>query len=542
MSLRAFTQRLWPHILFPLLFFCLGLCLLPYPGLQNDEVLFANPLFHVAAADRFHIEVFHHSVPLMLLTYMGALKTWLYGPILALFAPTYLTVRLPALFLGAITIWLFVWLLGSVHGKRAAWIGGLLLATDSAFLLTTCFDWGPVALQHFLLVFGTLLVWHFSHSGARSALFWGLFCFGLGMWDKALFGWVLGGLVSAVVILFPREIWKRWTMKNVLAAAAGFSIGALPLLAYNFTSGFPTVRSNSSFGFEELARKAGTLRGTWNGSVLFGYLVNQPSADYVRDPQGTLERASFGLHSALGEHLSNRMEAGFYASLALIPWLWFTRARRAILFGLIALGVAWFQMAITKGAGAAAHHAVLLWPLPHFVLAIAFTEASVHLRKIGGWMVAAVVLYLAAGSLLVTNQYLYRLARYGPAAVWSDGIYQLSDEVGRMKTSLVVIDDWGMLNQLVLFHHGQLPLEFAGDDFLSPQAGNDANKWDLTRLQQGLWVGHTAAMELFAGANARIVKAAAGAGLQKEVIKVISDRHGRPTFEIFRFKKLGQLP
>ena len=29
-------------------------------------------------------------------------------------------------------------------------IGGLLLATDTTFLLTTCFDWGPVVLQHFL--------------------------------------------------------------------------------------------------------------------------------------------------------------------------------------------------------------------------------------------------------------------------------------------------------------------------------------------------------------------------------------------------------
>src|SRR5690349_14336334 len=136
MRLRAFTQRMWPHILFPLLFFCLGWALLPYPGLQNDEVLFANALFHVPASDVFHLNVLHHQIPLMLLTYMGALKTWIYGPILALFPPSYLTVRLPVLFLGAFTIWLFVRLLGSVHGRRAAWIGGLLLATDTTFLLT----------------------------------------------------------------------------------------------------------------------------------------------------------------------------------------------------------------------------------------------------------------------------------------------------------------------------------------------------------------------------------------------------------------------
>jgi hypothetical protein len=36
-------------------------------------------------------------------------------------------------------------------------VGGLLLATDTIFLFTTSFDWGPVAPQHFLAMAGLAL-------------------------------------------------------------------------------------------------------------------------------------------------------------------------------------------------------------------------------------------------------------------------------------------------------------------------------------------------------------------------------------------------
>src|SRR5260370_31318008 len=132
-----------------------------------------------------------------------------------------------------------------MHGRRAAWIGGLLLATDSMFILTTCFDWGPVALQHFLVVAGLLLVLKFGVSANPLALFCGFSCFGLGMWDKALFIWMLGGLAVAGVVVFHREVCSPLTCRNVGLASAGFCVGALPLLAYNISSGFPTFRSNS---------------------------------------------------------------------------------------------------------------------------------------------------------------------------------------------------------------------------------------------------------------------------------------------------------
>src|SRR5260370_16461340 len=155
-------------------------------------------------------------------------------------------------------------------------------------------------------------------------------------------------------------------------------------------------------------------------------------------------------------------------------------------------------------------------------LAVAFAEASLRLRKVGAWVLVIAVLYLAAENLLVTNQYFYQLARYGPARSWTDAIYELSRNVGELKPSKVVIDDWGILNQLVLLHRGQLPLEFAGDRFLSPSLPEEEKNWDRGRLEHGLWLGHTAACEEFRGANDRILKAARAPGFRKKLIKTHS--------------------
>src|SRR5258708_19671527 len=118
MFLRKFTLRWWATLIFPLLFITTGWCLLPYPGLHNDEVLFANAQFHLPAAVLFGATVFEHTVPLMFLTYLGALKAWLYAPVLALFEPSYGAVRLPVLFLGGFPWCLLLRSLAPLPGRR----------------------------------------------------------------------------------------------------------------------------------------------------------------------------------------------------------------------------------------------------------------------------------------------------------------------------------------------------------------------------------------------------------------------------------------
>jgi hypothetical protein len=277
-----------------------------------------------------------------------------------------------------------------------------------------------------------------------------------------------------------------------------------------------------------------------DGRVLFTVLTSPPSDEHALDPQSAIERASFGLHSAFGQHETNRMESAFYAALLLMPWLWRTRARRTLLFCLVTLASAWLLMAFTKGAGGSVHHVVLLWPIPQIFVAVAFAEASLlwqshRWQRAAGWVITAGVLFLAAENLLLTNEYLYRLARYGGDRSWTDAIFPLSEAAGRINAPQIVVADWGMLDQLVLLHRGKLPLVMASASFLSPAASDQDRAWDRGLVEHGVWLGHTPAFQELRGWDENIVRAAAAAGYQKALLQVIADRHGRETFEVFRF-------
>jgi hypothetical protein len=245
---------------------------------------------------------------------------------------------------------------------------------------------------------------------------------------------------------------------------------------------------------------------------------------------------SAGVHSLAGFRYHNQLEPAFLIALALAALLGFTsgfaRARRTLGFCLIAMAVAWIQMAVTKDAGWGAHHVVLLWPLPHWFLAVALVEVSQRIRwpRVGAVALAAAMLFLVGENLLLTNEYFYQLATFGALGSWSDAIYQLSEEASRMQSARIVVDDWGIANALQVLHGGSLPLVMA-----------DGRGWEPARLAEEVWIGHTPEYQQTAGASERIIQAARSAGFEKQMIETVPDRNGRPVFEIFRFMRRPRL-
>ena len=112
-----------------LLFFAAGVLFLPHLGLQNDEAIIGDALFEPIAV-AFSVKIGHSQFALMLMTYLGTLKAWMYRPLFQVFDVTSWAIRLPMVLAGAASIWLFYRLLFRVAGQRAAVIGCALLATD----------------------------------------------------------------------------------------------------------------------------------------------------------------------------------------------------------------------------------------------------------------------------------------------------------------------------------------------------------------------------------------------------------------------------
>jgi hypothetical protein len=219
------------------------------------------------------------------------------------------------------------------------------------------------------------------------------------------------------------------------------------------------------------------------------------------------------------------MLPAYCGALLLLPLLWRTRARKAMLFCLVAIVVAWIFMASIRGGGGAAHHAVLLWPLPQLFLAVAFAAAAQHLR-FGKWALGVVVGWLALANLLVTNQYLYQFIRDGAGDAWTDAIYPLADGLRRTDASQIVLPDWGLSDSLCVLNRDRPVTHFAEDPLLADGQLSD---------RKAVWVEHVAGHEMLPGVNGRIMDAAHRAGFEPVMLRIYYDRNGRAIFQAFQF-------
>ena len=517
------------------LFILLAMLYIPYAGIQADEALFSAPLFPHISND-LRLPWLPHHIPLMVMTYIGSLKTLLYWPIFRIFGANAWTLRLPVVLLGAITIFFFFHLARVSGGARAAAIGAFLLATDPVFLLTDTFDWGPVALEHVFLVTGCWFVYRFGHQKGENARIWdlaaGFLCWGLALWNKAIFVWALSGIVAGGVLVFWPEI-KRWLKPRVVVVAAvAFVVGALPLVVYNFTHGNATVTENAHLDPRSVAGKWIQVHLAANGSSLFGYMTGDDWWPDPKAPQASRGRASAWIHDHVGDHLGVHRSTGFYYVLGVLllaaPWWWRYRAAR---FSLVFMAVAWFLMALTHEAGTSAHHVILLWPFPVLFAAVAL--ASLPWRPVA-WTAAVVMI---AMNLLVLNQYVYQFERDGTGDVWTDALTPLSAILDEYPDRTFYLIDWGLSDNLNLLHQGRLDLRLAtgpvNTDAPSPEQLGEIR--DMLRDPGGLILDHVREHEVFPDVGVRLDRAAQSLGYHREVVRTIPDSNGRPMFEILRF-------
>jgi 4-amino-4-deoxy-L-arabinose transferase-like glycosyltransferase len=532
---KILNSRL-PALAACLLFFLTGCAFVSVLGIQNDEALFANGIFKPYAVV-YKYPWGRAGLPVMLMSYLGTLKSWIYRPIFQEFGAGVWAMRLPVLVAGVASVWLFYLLLHRVAGVRASLFGCGLLATDTLYLLTTCFDWGPVALQHLLMVSGMLLLLGFYQRRSHFWLAWGCFLLGLAMWDKALAAWMLGGIGLALILVFPKQIVRVTTLRRVTIAVLAFALGALPLIVYNIEKPLATFRGNTSWDTSDLAGKGRLLAATADGSALFSWLnwenwqTHNPHL-----PQGAFETASARI-SALARHPRHSLLLYAFALALLLAPLARGHALRAILFALLAMAIAWAQMAITANAGGSVHHAILLWPLPHMVIAISFAAASRRLRRAGIPALAAVLAVLMVSGLLVTNEYRVVILRNGGSQDWTDAIFRLADYMKGVPPDNVFCMDWGIMDSLRLLSSGKLPLRVGTDPINKPSL-DDADRQYLARTISGpgqVFINHTKDFEFFPGVNDKLVKYAADAGYRREVMAVIPDSHGRAVYEVYRF-------
>ncbi len=494
-----------------LLFIATALLFVTRPGIEADEALVANPALYS-----------WHSVPLMEISYLGAFKSWFYIALFSFVKPGAVSLRTPTVLVGAVAIWLFFLLLDRTVGRRAAWIGALLLATDSMFVILEAIDYGPNAL-HFVLKLGAmLLLLRFHRQGSTRSLAAAFFLLGLGLWDKAIFAWVLIGLTAATLIVFPREVWRHFTIRNLGIAAASMMVGALPLVIYNIANSFETFRANQNMTNDPLAHKVLLLELTMHGTALFGFFTSLQPSPHPGEAKTLLERSSRAISDTAHHPISNfTIEAFGIACLGL-----FARAsRKPVLYGILACAGTWLPMVLTAGAGGAAHHVILLWPFQFLTIAAALAAIP------WAWVAAAATLVLCASNLAVTNEYYWELVTNGPDIRWTDALYPLGRRLDTLRAPDIYIVDWGIFESINLLSKNATPVrlvDWSNRDYLRK----------IVSDPRAAFVAHTPIYTYFPQQRAMLEDAAASEGYEEVPIEIVYDRNGRATFDVFRFRKI----
>lgn len=523
------------QILVMLLFIGAGILATPLLGFEDDELIFVSLFTHPNECFSRIPLGGGHAIPIMAMSYLGAVKAWVYSPLLGLADPTIWVVRLPALLLAAVTIVLTGRLLTSIEGRSAALIVLCLLASDATFLFTSVFDWGPVVLQHLLFVMTLLLMIHWHRTQNRRFLFWGAFAIGIALWDKSLFLWQLAGMTAALLMVAFPLLRRHWQRANLSLFARGLLLGALPLIGANFRHHFATLKDNGHMTFSGFGMKAAFMRSALEGREATTFFLDggNNSVDRIHRP---LESLALALADSLGRTPGLWR---FYPGLIVIGMgIFLTRGtrRKWILFFLIAGSVAWFQSAITLHAGDVIHHAVLFW-IPWYC-AVSLSLAALfrsQLRYVRIAAALAVALACFRGFEVIGANYGNLIAHpAGPR--WLNADHALTERLLYAGIRRVVVADWGMKNVVraasdnrIAVNDQSVPLNYYGTF--------DQAAFTACATEDCAVVRRAPGKSVFPQAPVTLDRALPANGFAVRARTLVYDTHGVPAFEFFRLDK-----
>src|SRR4051794_11167532 len=187
------------------------------PGLYYDEVLFVNAATG-GISDSF-IDTRIAGIPVMLMSYIGALKAYIYAPIFALFGVSPATVRLPAICISMLSLLITFFLARETFNPSMSALLVLVMALDPTFIFLTKLDFGPIVLMMFFKLLALLFFFRALRTASVVYLWFVVLCCTLGLYDKLNFIWFIVALGVAAAVLFRGELaalYRRHRLGSIL--------------------------------------------------------------------------------------------------------------------------------------------------------------------------------------------------------------------------------------------------------------------------------------------------------------------------------------
>ena len=521
------------------------------PGVYADELtnvlpalVFVNggPEAELVEGTGPSLTIGDHSMHIMTMPYLGGLKTLAFVPVVDLFGVNPTSVRLLAIAVAALALLAtFAFTRRLFRDQWIATIAVVLLAVDPSFFFFSREDWGPT---NFMLLTKAVAGWQLLRwwdTDSRWSLALGSFAAGLGLWDKGNFGWILAAGGLALLVVAGRTLLARLTARDGLVAAGAFAAGALPLIVYNLRSGFGTVDAVRDLGQNVL------------GLPSYPFDEPTPGAGLASEVLARFETLSHVLDGSsvsrlLGSPIPSHFEVlpVIFALGAIVACgLLFTsnrgsrEARAGVFLVLFALGV--IAAATATDSGYHAHHLLLVYPLPHMVLALAIVLAAryvagrLHGRR-NAFAVAAVLLAAVPAVLagITTAGVMSVLDETDGLGLWSARISDLERSLGRdRQQSEVVTVDWGLGPPLYGLSQGKLKVTELSYALQDRQKDPQSVLSRPLRNPGARYVLHSEDTTVYSQARQRFFRAIRRTGTRMRMLRAFRGEQGRVVYEVY---------
>jgi len=497
------------------------------PGLWYDEAVFGG-MAKDFLTGRVHgphmpgsyaIDVLGRPFPLFVQSYLGALKCWMLMPSFELFGYTAAVLRRSNLFWGCIALLFFM--LGTWRwlGLRTAAIAGALLALDPTYFFLCILNW-DVSVTSLLC---RSVAFYLAVDARRSPYaFWAAFFAGLGVFNKVDFAVLLVSLTGAALVFFGPSVRTAWRTPNRAKpfAVVGFLLGVGLMLFHA-----PRILLDTFVGPHpshpgEWTEKIQSLSALYDGSYFYrlinvGGVFERMFAEPVGWPPmfgaAVLVAGSLFAARAIRNRSDRSTRTGVFLFVAI---------------ALSTLGVILLPRAIRI------HHAVVVYPLPQLIIALAagaLLEPSASAR---GHRIAVQSFVCAAGLALVLGQLLaiHRtqelIRETGGRGRWSDSLDAFSREHRHRGDLTIVSLDWGFNEQLSFLTDGP--------ELREPFWVQGPSAPALSRDPHSLYLVHPDEFALFPS-GARYLTEARALGAEVEVRPYL-DRQDHAAFYTIRFR------
>ncbi len=476
------------------------------PGLHYDEAFEAVPALQlwqrqpVAAFRNSGLTLGGQLFPLMTQDYIGALNTYAAVPFIAWLGPTPAALRVWSVLVGVATLGLTYVLAQQLSGQpRTGLIAALLLAVDPTFIFWNRQGIFVTAITAAIGLGATLCWLRWLRGGSVAWAVAGAFLFGLGVYAKFLFLWLIAALVAAVILLNlpgwlknPAPLKAGWNSINnhklpILLAVVAFLAGCWPLIVYNIQTGgtFASVTQNAAtsyYGVNNLAFGPNLVErfrqfvAVLDGSHLWylGRVIGNPIPPLVFFLLllGVVIKASLNPSPAAPAAIFPFLVTGLVilASIATVSALWVTHFAVIMPWPAIAIALGMGFIGRLQVAGYKLQVADGQWPIADSKIADNTHHATEQSLPLGRTThhVSRIILIVGLALLLLTNltsviRYHLALAESGGLSSHSDAIYELSDWLAAHPGRPVIAMDWGLAAPVTYLTAGRVtPTEVFG--------------------------------------------------------------------------------